>query len=117
MSISTKSYSLIFADMLNAEVNMVCWSGNGIISKWVEDTATEPLADDLMPVLYPYTDFSLCKRLYGDDPSKYEKWDFSSFVPDMIILNLGTNDCSWCKDIPERKESFKRLYTAFLKSI
>ncbi|MBP5183758.1 MAG: GDSL family lipase [Lachnospiraceae bacterium] len=113
----TKSYSLKLAGALDAEVNMVCWSGNGIISKWVEETATEPLTDDLMPVLYPYTDLSLCKRLYGDNEEKYEKWDFSSYVPELIIINLGTNDCSWCKDIPERKLEFKRLYVDFLAKV
>jgi lysophospholipase L1-like esterase len=112
-----KAYSLLLADMLDATANMVCWSGNGIISKWVEETATEPLTDDLMPVLYPYTDLSLCKRLYGADESRYEKWDFSAFVPDIIIINLGTNDCSWCKDIADRKQEFKRLYGDFLAQV
>lgn len=112
-----KSYSMLTASALNAEVNLVSWSGNGIISKFVPEDAEAPLDDDLMPVLYPYTDLSCCKRLWGQQEQQWEKWDFSRFVPDMILINLGTNDCSWCKDIQERKERYKKEYGNFLRCV
>jgi len=113
----TKSYSLLLANALNAEVNLVCWSGNGLISHYVDPEATEPSLGMLMPEIYNYTDLSLSKRLYGEDESKWEKWNFESYEPELIFINLGTNDCSWCREIAERNEEFKVTYMEFLKNI
>lgn len=114
----TKSYSLLTAKALDAEVNLVSWSGNGIITSYVEETATEPKIETaLMPELYKYTDASGSLRLCGGDWTAVEKWDFGKFIPDIILINLGTNDCSWCKDIQERKDNYRVKYIEFLKYI
>lgn len=113
----TKSYSLLTAKALNADANLVSWSGNGIISGFVEETATEPLEKWLMPEVYQYTDLSCSDKLFGDDESKWERWDFHRFVPDLILINLGTNDCSWCKDIQERKNQYRDRYVTFLEYV
>lgn len=113
-----KSYSLLTAGLLDAEANLVSWSGNGIISHYVEETATERrIEDGLMPKVYQFTDLSGSKRLFGTDESTWEKWDFKRFVPQVVVVNLGTNDGSWCKEIPERKEHYRKEYIAFLQSI
>ncbi|MGN0168178.1 MAG: GDSL-type esterase/lipase family protein [Acetatifactor sp.] len=113
----TKAYSLLTAKELGAEVNLVSWSGNGILSSYVEETATAPSDECLMPTLYLYTDISGSEKLFGRDESKWERWDFSRFVPDIILINLGTNDSSWCKDIRDRKDNFRDRYVEFLKEI
>lgn len=114
----TKSYSLLVAKALDADANLVSWSGNGIISHYVEEDATEPRVEDgLMPKVYQYTDMSCSKRLYGERESSWEKWDFNRFVPQLILINLGTNDCSWCKDIQERKDCFRQEYIRFLSDV
>ena len=102
-----KSYSLLTARALDAEVNLVSWSGNGIISGYVDETATAPSDRWLMPEVYQYTDISCSEMLFGNEESRWERWDFSRFVPDIILINLGTNDCSWCKDIQERKDVYR----------
>ncbi len=112
-----KAYAALAAKALDLRANYFCWSGNGTISKYVGEDATEPLTGDLMPELYEYTDLSLSKRLYPDEPEKWEKWDFSAFAPELIVVNLGTNDCSWCKDIAERKLEYKQEFLKFLKNI
>lgn len=113
----TKSYSLLTAAALDAEPSLVSWSGNGIISKFVGEDAEEPLLGGLMPELYPYTDLSASQRLLGDDPAAWEKWDFAGHAPDVILINLGTNDASWCKDVPERHEEFRQAYERFLRDV
>lgn len=113
----TKSYSLRTAALLDAEVNLVSWSGIGVISNWVPEDAVKPLDDWLMPMLYPYTDASGSKLLYGEDRSKWEKWDFTSYVPELIIINLGTNDTSYCKDVPERHRVFEEEYGRFVDAV
>lgn len=112
-----KSYSLLTAKLLRVEASLVSWSGNGIISGYVEETATAPSDKWLMPEVYRYTDISGSEKLFGEDESKWEEWDFSRFIPDAILINLGTNDCSWCKDIQERKDQYKAQYMEFLKYI
>lgn len=112
-----KSYSLLTARALDAEANLVSWSGNGIISGYVEETAEAPSDGCLMPKIYEYTDLSGSEKLFGPDEGKWERWDFSRFVPDVILINLGTNDCSWCKDIQERKDRYRDQYVEFLKAI
>lgn len=112
-----KSYSLLTAAALDADVQMVCWSGNGIISGYVEESAEKPSDHWLMPEVYRYTDISCSEMLFGSDDSKWEKWDFGRFTPDIILVNLGTNDCSWCKDIQSRRDSFREHYAQFLTDL
>lgn len=113
----TKSYSLLTAKALDADVNLVSWSGNGIISGYVDESAAAPSDRWLMPEVYRYTDISCSEMLCGDEESRWERWDFSRFVPDIILINLGTNDCSWCKDIQERKDAYRDRYVEFLRFI
>jgi len=113
----TKSYSLLTAAALDAEASLVSWSGNGIISKFVEEDAEKPLTGDLMPELYPYTDLSASRRLLGDDKAKWERWDFAGHAPDVILINLGTNDASWCQDLPFRHANFRVKYGSFLRAV
>lgn len=112
-----KSYSLQTAKALDAEVHLVSWSGIGIISNWVPEDVNEPLDDWLMPMLYEYTDASCSKEVFGEPQEDWEVWDNSRFVPDLILVNLGTNDTSYCRNIPERVEHYRREYERFLGTI
>lgn len=112
-----KSFSLLTAKALDAEANLISWSGNGIISGYVDETATAPSDGCLMPEIYEFTDLSGSETLFGQDKMKWERWDFSRFVPDVILINLGTNDCSWCKDMQERKDHYRDQYVEFLKAV
>ena len=44
-------------------------------------------------------------------------WDFNRYVPDVVVLNLGTNDDSYCQEDTERQAKFASLYVDFLKTI
>ncbi len=77
----TLTYAYKTARALNADFNIVARSGIGIYRNYGSpkegDTKT-------MPLEYDYT------MLYNHD---YE-WDHSKFHPDIICINLGTNDTS-----------------------
>lgn len=109
-----KAYAYKTAKALDADFNLISWSGIGIISSWVDDKAEEPLANWLSPVLYPCTDAAYCN---DHDIKPFIKWDFSGFVPQFIVINLGTNDESWTKGIKEREEDFTAKYVDYLKMI
>ena len=39
------------------------------------------------------------------------------FRPDVIVINLGTNDLSWCAGRPERCAEYRKGYADFLKTV
>ncbi|MCI7767804.1 MAG: GDSL-type esterase/lipase family protein [Oscillospiraceae bacterium] len=109
-----KSYAYKTANKCHAEFHYVSWSGMGVYSNWVEDTAEKPLDDWLVTDIYPYTDSPL-ERSFGR--TDFTKWDFSAYVPQVIVFNMGTNDQSWTKHIEDRCSAFCEKYYAFLEMI
>ncbi|MGN1089402.1 MAG: GDSL-type esterase/lipase family protein [Huintestinicola sp.] len=112
-----KGYAYNTAKKCGAQFQYVSWSGMGILSSWVEDNVTEPLTNWLMTDIYPYTDSGLENTLGREGHENHEKWDFTKYVPQVIIFNLGTNDHSWTKDIPERQADFAEKYYRFLEML
>lgn len=109
-----KAYAVTAAKMLNAKVSLCSWSGIGLTSNYV-DPATINLPDTnwLMPSNWPYTDKSLSLRL-GMEP---EVWDASRFAPDIVVVNIGTNDISWVRGIEDRRLNFRAAYGQLLEAI
>ncbi len=109
---SWKAYAAQTACYFNADFHLISWSGIGVSSSW---TDTGEINDSwLMPMLYPYTDRGLENTL---EHSRYEMWDFTKFRPECIVINLGTNDTSYTKDVQERIMHFGEKYYEFLKMI
>lgn len=77
----TLSYAYKTAEALNADFNVVARSGIGIYRNYGGPKEGDVMT---MPLEYDYT------MLYNHD----HKWDFSKFIPDIVCINLGTNDMS-----------------------
>ena len=45
------------------------------------------------------------------------EWDFSKRQPDVIVINLGTNDASYVKNDAAKKQEFTGEYVSFLKQV
>lgn len=100
------------ARKLNADFNCICSSGIGIYSSYAgEDKINDSI---LMPMVYNYTD-RILEQSKGK--SYYTAWDFKKYVPDIIVINLGTNDGSYVRFNERRKKNFRKLYGDFLKQI
>lgn len=112
-----KGYAYKTALKCNAEYHYVSWSGMGVYSSWVDDQAEKPLDNWLVHDIYPYTDSSLEKTLGREGHENHTKWDFSSYVPQVIVFNMGTNDQSWTKHVKERCDTFCEKYYAFLEML
>lgn len=106
-----EAYAATTSRALEADYHLISWSGIGIISNYTEEEV--PNDPWLMPPMYPYADKATDMAL-GKEPLV---WDNTSFVPDCIIINLGTNDHSYCKGITERVETFGREYHQFVKKV
>ena len=52
----------------------------------------------------------------GEQTANYD-WDFSQYQPELIVVNLGTNDNSYTKGDPDKCAEFEKGYVNFLKEI
>ncbi len=109
-----KAYAFLTARTLKAEFQLCSWSGIGITSNYV-DPATVNLPDThwLMPACWPYTDKSGELRLHAEP----HVWDESRFSPNIIVINLGTNDISWVRGIEERRLAYVAGLRQFIEAV
>ncbi len=111
------AYGCRIARSLDADFSLISWSGNGIVSHYVDETVNEPRNDEaLMPELYYYEDYSADLRR-GKARTEFIKRDFTAYQPQLIIINLGTNDGSYTRNIPARDRAFVNGYVKFLRQI
>lgn len=106
----TKAYAYKTAKALDAEYSMFSASGYGIVSGYTE--GDEPISEQTIPQFYCSYGFSR-GNFAGTAPQDIP-WDFSKYVPQIIVINLGTNDDSYCRDYKDRQAVFSKLYADFL---
>ncbi len=114
----TKGYAYKTARLLDADVRAFSISGWGIISGYVDSPDKPRLTGQLLPPYYTKTGFSY-QRFDDRDgfaPQDIE-WDFSGYTPDVVVINLGTNDNSWCTGHEDRYEIYTREYEKFLETV
>ena len=74
-----RSYGMLLARQLQAQVHLVSYGGRGVLRDWQGKTDTNN-ARDFFPLALP------------DDPAA--KWDPAQYQPDAIVIALGQNDLS-----------------------
>ena len=75
------SYAALTARSLNAEYFLISYSGRGVVRNYGDSNKTSL---NPMPALYDRTCFF----------DSTLKWNFSRWIPQAVIINLGTNDFS-----------------------
>ena len=114
----TLGYAYQTAQKLGTECQLVSFSGYGIITGYTE--TDEMRRDQLVPSFYEKCGFSYAHPMFhGEDGPAFEsvEWDFTSYVPDVVVVNLGTNDHSYCGQDKTRLDWYKKDYKAFLQTI
>lgn len=111
----TKAYAYKTAKLLDADYSLFSASGYGIISGYTPDPNVRT-ANELIPPFYESQCFS--RDTFGEAgfPSEIP-WDFAQYQPDVIVINLGTNDDSFCQDTVEKQLEYVEQYVAFLKTV
>lgn len=84
-----RSYDAITARHFDAQYHCTAKSGIGLMVSWYPE---------IMPEIYD--------RLNPEDPNS--KWDFSTYLPDIVVVNLFQND-SWIVNMPEN-DQFKTRF-------
>ena len=110
---ATKTYAYKTAEALDADYSVVAYSGHGIISGYSGDGSRRD--SQLVPDVY-----ELLGKSYGSADAVIDlsvKWDFSAFIPDYIVINLGTNDESYTMHDTARRQEYISAYVDFLKMI
>ena len=110
-----KGYAVLTAEALNADAVLTCFSGHGIISGYTDDPQVRN-EEDLVSIYYEKEGRNDIPLPSGRKIQDYER-DFSRFRPEYIVLNLGTNDLSWCGTDTARGKLFAGNYTGFLKTV
>ena len=100
-----KTYAALIAKHFKADLSVFSQSGIGVYSSYTESSS--PNQTVLMPNLYGKT----------DPTNTQADWDFSQWQPDVVVINLGTNDNTWTKGIDERVNSFGGAYYDFIVQV
>lgn len=108
-----KAYAYKTAVALGADYSLVSYSGHGIISGYT-DNGTK-IEEQQVPPIYTKVGKSYAKG--GGLVLTELDWDFSKFVPDVVVINLGTNDASYTGGKADRKEDYRANYVEFLKLV
>lgn len=93
------TYGALTAEALDADAVIIAWSGMGLVQDLAGNRAP------VMPELY-------CRTLATEPESV---WDFFRSVPDLVIINLGTNDFHAPKPVDD--DEFTAAYTSFLQTL
>lgn len=109
----TKAYAYKTAQALDAEYSMFSTSGYGIISGWTGDGTKKP--EQSIPQYYKSLGFSYGS--FGSTAPQSIDWDFGNYQPELIVINLGTNDDSYCGSDETRQREYIDGYKEFLSVV
>lgn len=112
---AAKSFAGFVSDWMGLDSMLTCFSGHGIISGYTDDPEKRNV-EELVPPYYASAGRNGYILPSGRTVTEIS-WDFSAWQPEKILVNLGTNDLSWCTDRGPRKELFREQYKEFLKTV
>ena len=96
------SYAAMTARALDADYSLVSYSGRGVVRNYGDKNKTSV---NPMPSLYDRT-------CYFDST---KKWNFNEWIPQAVVINLGTNDFS-TQPYPDKKV-FQNAYNKLINRV
>lgn len=119
------SYGAVAARLMDAEAQMICVSGIPLC--WARDEhyrMTLPSLPDFHPPVRTMEGYyAFADRFHEEREGKTEsftRWDFSRYIPDAVVINLGTNDAFRIRvsgNDPAEAAHFQARYVAFLEQV
>ena len=101
-----KTYAALVGKHFKADYNIISWSGIGVYSSYTE--SSKPNQSFLLPPIYGKT---------APNELSNDMWDFTQWQPDLVVINLGTNDNTWTKGIQDRADIFGEAYYKFIEQV
>ncbi len=110
---ATKAYAYKTAQLLGADYSLVSYSGHGIVSGYT--TKGKKVTAQQVPNMYEQ--FARSYASYNGFCVSSVDWDFSKFTPDVVVINLGTNDASYTGKDEELIREYIDAYKKFLATV
>ncbi len=101
-----KTFAYLTAENLDADCSAVCYSGYGVLTGYTENG----VKNDRI-VMNEYD--KACHISGQEDPL----WDFSKIKNDFVVINLGTNDASYCGNSSYGRQQFTDAYVNMLINV
>ncbi len=99
----SKTYAALISEKLGAEYSICARGGIGVYSSYTESKTPNQSV------------------LIGDIYSKLgisdRTWDHSLQQPDLVVINVGTNDGVWANNIEDRKNKFGEAYYRLIQQV
>lgn len=102
---NTKTYAYKTAAALKADYSMVSISGWGVISGYTSNP-NQKSSGQLIPKYYDKLGF--CYNTFDGKIAQEIDWDFNKFKSDIVVINLGTNDNSYCGSSSNKRLEFRQ---------
>ncbi|MBR2892474.1 MAG: GDSL family lipase, partial [Clostridia bacterium] len=100
-------YAYMTAQNLNADYSVVAFSGYGVVSGFTSNGVRNQEA-----TVEQYYDKSAFLSYGREMP-----WYFPDFESDIVVINLGTNDASYCSKSFQRRQMFINEYISLLRTV
>ena len=112
----TRAFAYKTAEKLGVDYSLVSFSGYGVYSGYTGDGVQN--TSELLPQHYRKLGFSYATSGAGEDKFRVADvvWDFKR-QPDMVFINLGTNDASFCGEDKEKQAGYVERYIDFLRNV
>lgn len=110
-----KAYAYLTAQLLDADYSLVSYSGHGIISGYTSNPRV-PKLTELVPPYYEIFSYSY-NNFRGMEMAKIPWECKKERKPDIVVINLGTNDDSYVQDNLEKRAHFEEKYVEFLEQV
>lgn len=101
----SKTYAYLTALAFDAEYSAVSYSGYGVYSGYTEG------ARNTSDVIFGRYENAIDNKSFTSSYSS-SQWSFDSYRPNLVVINLGTNDASYCGSQTAKAgfvEEYKRL--------
>ncbi len=102
-------YSWQVPEQLNVESSRIAWPGIALVDGFGYYKPVPPL----------YGMSSAFLKVGMPEFGSGGNWDFvaSPYIPDVVVINLGTNDAAQITGVPSFVTSFSATYTAFIQTV
>ncbi len=102
----TKTYAYITAQKLDADYSAICYSGYGVFTGYTDNGAKNNHV--------VMNEYEKACHLTGSEDAL---WDFTRVKNDLVVINLGTNDASYCSGSAYGRKQFTDAYVQMLLTV